>query len=191
MELTRPAPYNPISMRQKILQLSRHRYARTTIKFGMVSVIATFIDLAVLNSGIKFLGLNPQISKTAAFLTATIATFPLQRRWVFRAEKSDGGISAKQWSQYLGASIAGFLASQGCITIAITIWPGNLLAINVANLIGFGTVWVFKLVFFQKVVFAVKEAEGITEIDDVIVPTTEVAPLSTSDSAEVSSAGKA
>lgn len=156
-------------MRQKILQLSRHPSTRTTVKYGLVSVIATVIDLTVLNAGIKFFGLSPMIAKTFAFLAATIASFPLQQRWVFRLEKGEGSSATRQWTQYLIASVAGFLAAQACIAFANHQWPGNLLAINIANLFGFGTVWVFKLVFFQKVVFKAKEAHGVTEIDDVVV----------------------
>lgn len=156
-------------MRQKILRLSRHPKTRVTVKYGIVSAIATLIDLVVLNGGIKILGLNPQLSKTAAFTTATVSVFPLQRRWVFRLEKGEGSSSAKQWTQYLLASIAGFVASQVAITVADSVWKGNLLAINAANFLGFGTVWVFKLLFFQKVVFKVHEQQGITDIEGVVI----------------------
>lgn len=157
-------------MRQKILRLSRHPTTRVTIKYGIVSVIATFIDLIVLNGGIKIVGLNPQLAKTAAFACATVAVFPLQRGWVFRVEKGEGrSQTTKQWAQYLTASIAGFIASQIAITAADHIWRGNLLAINAANFLGFGTVWAFKLIFFQKVVFKVHERSGITDLESVIV----------------------
>lgn len=156
-------------MRQKILRLSRHPKTRITIKYGIVSAIATVIDLVVLNGGIKLFNLNPQLSKTAAFTAATVSVFPLQQRWVFRLEKGEGASSAKQWMQYLLASIGGFVASQIAITIADSIWKGNLLAINAANFLGFGTVWVFKLLFFQKVVFKVHEHQGVTDVDGVVV----------------------
>lgn len=156
-------------MRQRILRLSRHPKTRITIKYGIVSAIATLIDLVVLNGGIKLFGLNPQLSKTAAFTAATISVFPLQQRWVFRLDKGEGASPAKQWTQYLLASIGGFVASQIAITVADNTWKGNLLAINAANFLGFGTVWVFKLFFFQKVVFKVHEKQGITEVDEVLV----------------------
>lgn len=156
-------------MRQKILRLSRHPKTRITIKYGIVSAIATLIDLVVLNGGIKIFGLNPQLSKTAAFTAATVSVFPLQQRWVFRLEKGEGASATKQWTQYLLASIGGFIASQIAITIADSIWKGNLLAINAANFLGFGTVWVFKLLFFQKVVFKVHEQQGITDVDELVV----------------------
>lgn len=138
-------------MKETIRKISNHRYTRTTVKYGIVSVIATVIDLVVLNGGIKMFGLAPQIAKTAAFLSATVSVFRLQQRWVFRADPEAS--TARQMVQYLAASIAGFLASQLAITISNHLWPGNLLYINVANLMGFGTVWLAKLVFFHYVVF--------------------------------------
>lgn len=121
------------------------------MKYGIVSVIATIIDFIVLNGGIKLFHLIPQVAKTFAFGTATLSVFPLQQRWVFRADPDDS--TKKQMFQYLAASIAGFLASQGAITVSNLLWPGNLLYINVANFMGFGSVWLVKLVFFRFVVF--------------------------------------
>lgn len=121
------------------------------MKYGIVSVIATIIDFAVLNGGIKLFALAPQVSKTLAFTAATLSVFRLQQRWVFRADPDTS--TRKQIFQYLVASVAGFLASQGAITVSNTLWPANLLYINVANFMGFGSVWLGKLVFFRFVVF--------------------------------------
>ncbi len=121
------------------------------MKYGIVSVIATIIDFVVLNSGIKLLELTPQVSKAAAFTVATLSVFRLQQRWVFRADPDSS--PKKQLVQYWVASVAGFLASQGAITFSNLRWPGNLIYINVANMVGFGSVWVAKLVFFRFVVF--------------------------------------
>ncbi|MER3395658.1 MAG: hypothetical protein C4318_04880 [Acidimicrobiia bacterium] len=138
-------------MKEKIKKISNHHHTRTTVKYGIVSVLATIIDFAVLNGGIKLLGLAPQVAKTFAFLAATLAVFRVQQRWVFRADPETS--SRKQVVQYLGASVAGFLASQGAITVSNTLWPANLVYINLANLAGFGSVWVAKLVYFRFVVF--------------------------------------
>lgn len=153
-------------MKEAIRKISNHRYTRTTVKYGIVSVIATIIDLVVLNAGIKIFGLAPQIAKTAAFLSATVSVFRLQQRWVFRADPEAS--TARQMVQYLAASIAGFLASQLAITISNHLWPGNLLYINVANLIGFGTVWLAKLVFFHFVVFKPPEHPTATPEDSEV-----------------------
>jgi putative flippase GtrA len=138
-------------MKEKLRRLSNHHHTRTTIKYGIVSVIATIIDFVVLNGGIKLAHLAPQVAKTFAFLAATIAVFRLQQQWVFRADP--GASTTKQLVQYLGASVLGFLASQVSITISNHIWPSNLLYINIANFVGFGSVWLGKLVYFRFVVF--------------------------------------
>ncbi len=155
-------------MKEKIRKISNHHHTRTTIKYGIVSVIATVIDFVVLNGGIKVFDLSPQIAKTLAFTTATLGVFRLQQRWVFRADPESS--TRKQMIQYLAASVAGFLASQGAITVSNEIWPGNLIYINLANFLGFGSVWLAKLVFFRLVVFkppprdqATLGEEGATE----------------------------
>jgi putative flippase GtrA len=151
-------------MKEKIKKISNHHHTKTTVKYGIVSVIATIIDFVVLNGGIKVLELAPQVAKTLAFVTATLAVFRLQQRWVFRADPDSS--TKKQIIQYLAASIAGFLASQGAITVSNAVWPGNLIYINVANLVGFGSVWVAKLVFFKLVVF--KSPAPVATTDSVV-----------------------
>lgn len=154
-------------MRQKLKRLSEHPHARTTVKYGIVSVIATFIDLAVLNGGIKLAHLSPQLSKTAAFLAATTLVYPMQRRWVFRQEGETP--QAKQLVQYLGASIVGFLASQLSITLAIKFWGDNLLLINAANWVGFGSVWFLKLIYFRYVVFPSEQRQHAGDVTNQVL----------------------
>jgi len=131
------------------------------IKFSLVGVVNTAIDLGVLNilmfaSGITS-GIFYSIFKAISFTAAVINSYFMNKYWTFGAKK---GEIEKEFSQFFLISIGGFIINVGSASIVVNLIP-NFLRVNpqlwgnVGALVGtfLGLAWNFlgyKFVVFRK-----------------------------------------
>ena len=79
------------------------------IKFGIVGVIATLIDLAVLMSLKEFMSIDILIASAVAFSVSVIANYMLSMLFVF---ESGGNSKVKEFLLFVVLSIGGLLLNQ-------------------------------------------------------------------------------
>ena len=87
----------------------------TLLKFAIVGVLNTLIDLIVLNCLIVFFGVGVHgemyiLFKSISFLAAVINSYILNKYWVFEHTES---ASVKETSLFLFISIIGFVLNVG------------------------------------------------------------------------------
>lgn len=128
-------------------------------KFAAVSVLATLVSQAFLFIFVKvFSAVWPQqpslawgVSNVIAVTLGAIPSFHLSRRWVWGQQK--GGVSfKKEVVPFWGFSFLGLVASTASVVIVSKITDVTLAA-NLANIAAFMSLWVIKLVVFEKRVF--------------------------------------
>ncbi|MDD3497974.1 MAG: GtrA family protein [Candidatus Moranbacteria bacterium] len=108
------------------------------IRFAMIGVINTLVDLAILNAetiitGIKD-GSGYAIQKGLSFLVAVTVSYFLNKHWAFedKSKKDEG----KKFSQFLFVSIMGMLINVSVATITVTYLKApinNLLNLSFLN----------------------------------------------------------
>lgn len=79
------------------------------IKFGIVGVIATLIDLAVLMLLKEFMHVDVLVASAVAFSVSVIANYILSMLFVF---KSRGNSKVKEFIVFVALSIGGLLLNQ-------------------------------------------------------------------------------
>ena len=131
------------------------------VRFALVGVLNTFVDLIVLNlliimTGIGQEGVTYSIFKAISFTVAVVNSYFLNKIWVFRSEKKKVGA---EFSQFLIVSIIGAVINVGIASLVVnyispiivpeSLWP------SVGALAGtaIGLMWNFfgyKLIVFKK-----------------------------------------
>lgn len=96
--------------------------AKQFLKFGIIGVMNTGVDLAVLNAETLLTGAKEgypyAIQKGLSFLVAVIFSYFLNKNWTFNDKsKEDEG---KKFSQFLFVSIVGMLVNVTTATVVVT-----------------------------------------------------------------------
>ena len=128
------------------------------IKYSMVSVIGVTLTQVMLLLFVGILEWHPVQSNICAVMLTAIPVFFLNKRWVW---SSDGKISLKReivpfWV-FTGAGLA---LSTGLVALAHSVSDSDLLVL-VANLTGFGVLWIAKFLFLDKIMFGHSEIEEV------------------------------
>lgn len=136
--------------RAEVLARIREADYRKMLKYSAVSAIAfpvTQVMLLVLTVGLDF-------SFVAANLVAVsvmaIPAYLLNRYWVWG--KRDKNRFATEILPFWIITLIGLGLSTLCAHYA-DLWFDSPLAVNVANALGFGLVWVFKFLFLDRMMF--------------------------------------
>lgn len=92
------------------------------IRFALVGVMNTLVDLIVLNAETLMTGVKEgpgyAIQKGASFLVAVIFSYFLNKNWTFRDKSEEG--QTKKFSQFLFVSIIGMLVNVTTATVVVT-----------------------------------------------------------------------
>lgn len=130
------------------------------IKYSMVSVVGVLMGQTFLFIFVDLLDYEPTWSNVAAVMITAIPVFILNKRWVWSA---DGKLSfRREVFPFWVFTGAGLLLSTGFVALADSLSDGNSLLIKLANLAGFGVLWVAKFLFLDQVMF------GHAEVDEVL-----------------------
>lgn len=135
------------------------------LRFGVVGVSNTVVDLAVLNALLYLFAstethamLFPFFA-TAGFIAATLNSYFWNRSWTFHAE--DGHVSRDLPRFYL-VTIVSFLVNVGLSSFLVWLAPFPMLSqtlwANVAKLFATGVSLALNFIGYQKLVF--KDVEG-------------------------------
>ena len=128
------------------------RYAAKIGRYGAVSVIATFVSLTILGVLVGAFDAPAGLSNVVATLIATIPSFELNRRWVWRKQgrRSLGG----EVVPYVALTVAGIVLSTISVHFvgeATAHWSrlGHTVAVELANIAAFGSLWVIQFVVLE------------------------------------------
>ena len=127
-------------------------------RYATVSGIATTTSLVVLGALVATRTLSPGWANLVATAAGTVPSFELNRRWVWNKTGPRSVVS-----EILPFGVLSF-AGLGLSTLAVAVtasWaassglePGlRTLAVELANLAAFGTVWVVQFVILDRVLF--------------------------------------
>ena len=102
------------------------------IKFGIVGLIATLIDLAVLMALKEFLYVDVLVASAAAFSVSVIANYILSMLFVFKGGKNS---KSKEFIIFVALSIGGLLLNQFIMWIGTEIMTAYYLWVKVFALV--------------------------------------------------------
>ena len=102
------------------------------IKFGIVGVIATLIDLAVLMLLKEFMHIDILVASAVAFSVSVIANYILSMLFVF---ESSGNSKVKEFLVFVVLSIGGLLLNQFIMWIGTEIMTAYYLWVKVFALV--------------------------------------------------------
>lgn len=109
--------------------LEKYPFAKQFIRFGIIGVINTGVDLIILNllmfifdkqSGIEF-----TIFKTVSFTVAVVSSYFLNKYWAF--EDKNKKEEVKKFSQFIAISIVGAFINVGVASLVVNYLAPNFL----------------------------------------------------------------
>jgi putative flippase GtrA len=135
--------------------------ARRIVRYGTVSVVSTTVSLSVLGLLVATRTLPAGIANVVATAAGVGPSFELNRRWVWgkRGERS----VRRELMPFIALTIAGLVLST--LSVAVTAWwtdqtgattAVRTIAVEIANLTGFGVVWIAEFVILDRIVFGAK-----------------------------------
>ena len=63
-------------------------WKKQVVKFGLVGVTSSLIDLIVYSLLFQIIGLIPSVSKAFGFISGSVFGYIMNRKWTFRSDKS-------------------------------------------------------------------------------------------------------
>lgn len=128
------------------------------IKYSMVSVVGVTMTQLLLVLFVGILDRHPVGSNIAAVSLTSIPVFLLNKRWVWSA---DGKVSIRrEVLPFWVFTLAGLLLSTGLVWLAQDVSDSQIL-VMLANLSGFGVLWVAKFLFLDQIMFGHSERDEV------------------------------
>jgi putative flippase GtrA len=127
------------------------------VRFGMVSVVGIIITQALLVLFHGILDVDATVANVLAVTLSSVPVFLLNKRWVWG--QADRPQLRRELLPFWGFTLLGLVLST--ILVAIVdgqtdrTWP-----VMLANISGFGIVWVAKFVFLDAIVFGREVVDG-------------------------------
>ncbi|EKD57098.1 MAG: putative membrane protein [uncultured bacterium] len=97
---------NKQSINNKLAKIWQNEGLKQFIKFGIVGLSGTIIDLGFYNLLAISLGFNIYIARTISFVLAATSNYFLNRTWTFQSKEKK---IAKEYSQFFFVSVVGLL----------------------------------------------------------------------------------
>jgi len=128
------------------------------IKYSMVSVVGVTLGQAQLLLYVGVLGWSGTIANVVAVSLTSVPVFVLNKRWVWL---HDGKISfRREILPFWVFTAAGLGLSTAFVALAESVSDSTFL-VMLANLAGFGLLWVAKFLFLDQVMFGHSEKEEV------------------------------
>lgn len=153
MTTTTQAPPAVAGLRPALLD--RHRAALAEIvKFLVIGGLATVLDLALANALLFVVGLGPTTSKALSTLAATVASYLLNRAWVF-ADRVEKGTGQRRDVLAFGAvNGLGLLITLAPVDVAhYLLGLTSVAAFNASSLVGIVLSTAFRFWAYRRFVF--------------------------------------
>lgn len=142
---------------EKLITKSGKKIASSQkIRFGLVGVINTAVDFAVLNVLVGVFGLPLVPANIASTATAMVVSYSLNKKAVFRG--SNGG-NARQLVIFVVVTLVGLWLIQSVVIVgahallaSVTSWS-SVITLNVAKVIGTVASLTWNYLWYSRVVF--------------------------------------
>jgi putative flippase GtrA len=121
------------------------------LRYSAVSAVSFPATQVVLIIGTQVFDWSGVVSNVVAVSLISIPAYILNRYWVWG--KKDKNNLRTEVLPFWGITLLGLLLSTAFAWIADEAFPDTPLAVNVANAIGFGLVWVFKFFLLDSWMF--------------------------------------
>lgn len=121
-------------------------------RYSMVSVVGVTCGQTTLTICTAVLGWPGVPANLVAVTAGAIPSYLLNRYWVW--EKSGPNSFRTEILPFWIMSLLGLLLSTIAVAYAEDRWGSPSLAINIANLAGFGVLWIAKFLILDRVLFA-------------------------------------
>ena len=128
--------------------------AEQLVRFGMASVFGIVITQAMLVTFHGLLNINASIANLMAVMLSAVPVFILNKRWVW-GQLGPASVR-REIAPFWGFTLLGLVISTVLVTV-VDHYTDRTWPVLVANIGGFGLVWVAKFLFLDSVVFASRE----------------------------------
>lgn len=129
----------------------RRATRKQLFKFGAFAIVGFAIEASVLALLTHGAGMNPYLARFPAWFTKILVTWPLNRKWTFRGERS--AHLGREFAKYAGSQATGASSNFAVYMAVLALWkniPTPVLALFIGALLGFAInftlskVWVFR-----------------------------------------------
>lgn len=156
-----------VNMKDQFVSLFGGDEKKKWLRYGAVSGIAIAVSFSTLAACYRFVGLSEVVSQTIAVIVSTIPAYVLSRRWIWSLGGS-GSVKAEIIPFWV-LSLLQFLVSLAVVAVA-----GNFIRPRVeshdvrtallllANLATYGSMWVAKFFFLNRILFADKTVASVS-----------------------------
>jgi putative flippase GtrA len=127
-------------------------FAAEVAKFGLIGVINTGLDFAILNLLHFGLGVGPLTSKCVSTAVAATSSYYMNRHWTFRHRARSG--MRREYTLFFLLNLIGLVIGLVCIgVVRYGLGMDSAAAINAANLVGLVIGTVFRFWSYRRWVF--------------------------------------
>jgi putative flippase GtrA len=156
---------------------STHKF----IRYSMVSAVAIVISQVTILICAWVFGLSGIAANTIGALTATPASYELNRKWAWG--KHGKSHLWREVVPFWALTLVGFLGSTGMVELADNAAKSHgitgllrALLIMGASLFAYGVVWIVKFMLFNRVIFVDRSAEEDVAAPSTVAPSTAPTP---------------
>jgi putative flippase GtrA len=135
---------------QKVVDLARSHHGRRALKYSMVSAIAIAVSQAILISTLVLLEWDAVVSNVVAVAVSSVPSYLLNRAWVW-GRKGNHNFLREVLPFWVFAFIG--LGVSSFFVWGATKWSDAALVVSVANLSGFGILWVGRYILLDQLLF--------------------------------------
>jgi putative flippase GtrA len=149
-----------------LIDLALAQTARRPVRYAAVSAVGvsvTQVLLLVFNVGV---GLTPAWSNVLAVSIACIPSYVLNRYWVWG--KRGRNRVMREVVPFWAMALLGLAFSTLLVHLAAQ-WNESPVVVNAANLVAFGSLWVFKYLLFDAILFKVAPEAVVDDDEDELV----------------------
>jgi putative flippase GtrA len=143
-------------------RLGHHPALFKLVKYSAASVAGVVTSVVALNFCLLVLELDAITSNIISVTLGSIPNYLINRAWTFN--KRDAHSFTREILPFWLMAVLGLVISTFAVAWADERFDGNTLALNLANLLSFGVLWVAKFFVLERVLFkplahAVEELE--------------------------------
>ena len=106
------------------------------LRFGIVGVLNTGVDVALYAVLALGLGWHPVLANTASYAAGTVCSFVINRAWTF-ADRRGGAAAGRQFLRFLGVNLATLAIGNLAIALLLAFGAGPMAAKGVSVLLCF------------------------------------------------------
>jgi len=138
-------------------RLTRGR-GEKALRYSAVSVVGVVITQTLLVILAGILNIQPVVANVIAVMTSAIPVFLLNKRWVWG--KGGRARVRREVLPFWALTLVGLAISSGMVAIAHA-YSDRTIYVMLANISGFGIVWVAKFLFLDAIVFGPDEDDAL------------------------------